>query len=37
VLAGLDGYLKAFGTVRNWHRIFRDIVDAVPDQERSMP
>ena len=22
---------KAFGTVRNWHRIFRDIVDAVPD------
>jgi len=34
-LAGLDGYLKAFGTVRNWHRIFRDIVDAVPDQERS--
>ena len=25
-LAGLDGYLKAFGTVRNWHRLFRDIV-----------
>jgi len=31
-LAGLDGYLKAFGTVRNWHRLFRDIVEAVPDE-----
>jgi predicted unusual protein kinase regulating ubiquinone biosynthesis (AarF/ABC1/UbiB family) len=27
-LAGLDGYLKAFGTVRNWHRLFRDIVEG---------
>lgn len=36
-LAGLDGYLKAFGAVRNWHRIFRDIVDAVPDDQRSTP
>ncbi len=27
-LVGLDGYLKAFGTVRNWHRLFRDVVDA---------
>ena len=27
-LVGLDGYLKAFGTVRNWHRLFRDV--AVP-------
>ena len=26
-LVGLDGYLKAFGTVRNWHRLFRAIVD----------
>ncbi len=25
-LMGLDAYLKAFGTVRNWHRMFRDIV-----------
>ncbi len=31
-LAGLDGYLRAFGTVRNWHRIFRAIVDAVPEE-----
>ncbi|MFN8544324.1 MAG: AarF/ABC1/UbiB kinase family protein [Candidatus Binatia bacterium] len=30
-LAGLDGYLKAAGTVYNWHRLFRRIVDAVPD------
>jgi predicted unusual protein kinase regulating ubiquinone biosynthesis (AarF/ABC1/UbiB family) len=29
-LMGLDGYLKACGTVRNWHRIFRDVVAAVP-------
>jgi predicted unusual protein kinase regulating ubiquinone biosynthesis (AarF/ABC1/UbiB family) len=36
-LAGLDGYLKAFGTVRNWHRLFRDIVAAVPGDGRSMP
>src|SRR5439155_4948 len=25
-LVGLDAYLKAFGTVRNWHRLFREIV-----------
>jgi predicted unusual protein kinase regulating ubiquinone biosynthesis (AarF/ABC1/UbiB family) len=36
-LVGLDGYLKAFGTVRNWHRLFRDIVAAVPDDGRSTP
>jgi len=36
-LAGLDGYLKAFGTVRNWHRIFRAIVDAVPDTPGETP
>jgi predicted unusual protein kinase regulating ubiquinone biosynthesis (AarF/ABC1/UbiB family) len=32
-LLGLDAYLKAFGTVRNWHRIFRDCLahaTAVP-------
>jgi predicted unusual protein kinase regulating ubiquinone biosynthesis (AarF/ABC1/UbiB family) len=29
-LLGVDAYLKALGTVRNWHRLFRDIVDAVP-------
>ena len=26
-LVGLDAYLKAFGTVRNWHRLFREIVE----------
>jgi predicted unusual protein kinase regulating ubiquinone biosynthesis (AarF/ABC1/UbiB family) len=30
-LVGLDGYLRSFGTIRNWHRLFREIVDAVPD------
>jgi predicted unusual protein kinase regulating ubiquinone biosynthesis (AarF/ABC1/UbiB family) len=29
-LLGMDGYLKALGTVRNWHRLFRAIVEAVP-------
>ena len=33
-LLGLDGCLRTFGTVRNWHRLFRDIVDAVPDGGR---
>jgi len=27
-LVGLDAYLKALGTVRNWHRIFREVADA---------
>jgi predicted unusual protein kinase regulating ubiquinone biosynthesis (AarF/ABC1/UbiB family) len=27
-LLGADAYLKALGTVRNWHRLFRGIVDA---------
>ena len=36
-LVGLDGYLKAFGTVHNWHRLFRDIVAALPDDGRSTP
>jgi predicted unusual protein kinase regulating ubiquinone biosynthesis (AarF/ABC1/UbiB family) len=30
-LLGADAYLKAFGTVRNWHRLFRGIVEAVRD------
>ena len=34
-LLGLDGCLRTFGTVRNWHRLFRDIVDAVSDGGRS--
>ena len=34
-LLGLDGCLRTFGTVRNWHRLFRDIVDAVPDGGRA--
>jgi predicted unusual protein kinase regulating ubiquinone biosynthesis (AarF/ABC1/UbiB family) len=29
-LLGTDAYLKAFGTVRNWHRIFQQIVDVIP-------
>jgi predicted unusual protein kinase regulating ubiquinone biosynthesis (AarF/ABC1/UbiB family) len=29
-LLGVDAYLKAFGTVRNWHRTFREIVAALP-------
>jgi predicted unusual protein kinase regulating ubiquinone biosynthesis (AarF/ABC1/UbiB family) len=36
-LAGLDGYLKAFGTVRNWHRLFRAIVEAVPHDGGNTP
>jgi predicted unusual protein kinase regulating ubiquinone biosynthesis (AarF/ABC1/UbiB family) len=29
-LLGADAYLKALGTVRNWHRIFRDLVETLP-------
>ena len=29
-LLGADAYLKALGTRRNWHRLFREIVEAVP-------
>jgi predicted unusual protein kinase regulating ubiquinone biosynthesis (AarF/ABC1/UbiB family) len=35
-LLGLDGCLRTFGTVCNWHRLFRDIVDAVPDGGRAL-
>ena len=27
-LVGLDAYLKALGTVRNWHRLFREVTAA---------
>jgi predicted unusual protein kinase regulating ubiquinone biosynthesis (AarF/ABC1/UbiB family) len=33
-LAGLDGHLKTLGTVRNWHRLFREVVDAIHTDER---
>jgi len=33
-LMGLDGYLKNLGAVLNWHRIFADVVSAIPDPER---
>ncbi len=33
-LMGLDGYLKGLGAVLNWHRLFRDVVSAIPDTER---
>jgi hypothetical protein len=29
-LLGVDAYLKALGARRNWHRLFKTIVDAVP-------
>ena len=34
-LMGLDGYLKNLGAVLNWHRLFRDVVSAIPDTERT--
>ena len=34
-LMGLDGYLKNLGVVLNWHRIFRDVVSAIADTERT--
>lgn len=30
-LIGVDAYLKALGTVRNWHRLFRDVVAAAAE------
>jgi predicted unusual protein kinase regulating ubiquinone biosynthesis (AarF/ABC1/UbiB family) len=30
-LVGMDAYLRALGTVRNWHRLFRSVVESVPD------
>ena len=32
-LVGLDGTLEALGTVRNWHRIFQEIVAGRPDDK----
>ena len=32
-LVGLDAYLKALGTVRNWHRLFRDVVAAAVSRD----
>jgi predicted unusual protein kinase regulating ubiquinone biosynthesis (AarF/ABC1/UbiB family) len=29
-LLGLDGYMKGFGVVRNWHREFLDVLAALP-------
>jgi predicted unusual protein kinase regulating ubiquinone biosynthesis (AarF/ABC1/UbiB family) len=29
-LVGVDAYLKALGTCRNWHRLFRSIVERIP-------
>jgi predicted unusual protein kinase regulating ubiquinone biosynthesis (AarF/ABC1/UbiB family) len=33
-LVGLDAYLKAFGTTRNWHRLFGAIVGAAEARPR---
>jgi hypothetical protein len=32
---GLDGTLRSLGAVLNWHRIFADVVSAIPDTERT--
>ncbi len=34
-LMGLDGTLRSLGVVLNWHRIFTDVVSAIPDTERT--
>jgi predicted unusual protein kinase regulating ubiquinone biosynthesis (AarF/ABC1/UbiB family) len=34
-MMGLDAYLKQLGAVLNWHRIFQDVVAAIPATERS--
>jgi len=34
-LMGLDGTLRSLGAVLNWHRIFADVVSAIPDTERT--
>ena len=31
-LLGLDAYLKQLGTVTNWHRLYREALDAVPER-----
>jgi predicted unusual protein kinase regulating ubiquinone biosynthesis (AarF/ABC1/UbiB family) len=32
-LLGLDGYLKQLGAVTNWHRVYRECLEAVPDPD----
>lgn len=32
-LLGLDAYLKQLGTVRNWHRLYRQSLEAVPEPD----
>jgi hypothetical protein len=34
-LMGLDGHLRNLAVSLNWHRIFRDVVSAIPDTERT--
>jgi predicted unusual protein kinase regulating ubiquinone biosynthesis (AarF/ABC1/UbiB family) len=36
-LIGLDAYVKQLGTVTNWHRLFLDCLDAVPDAQARPP
>ncbi len=36
-LLGLDAYLKQLGTVTNWHRRYRECLDAVPAAGRGAP
>lgn len=31
-LIGLDGYLRTFGTTRNWHRILCELLDGLPTE-----
>jgi len=31
-LLGLDAYLKQLGTVANWHRVYRECLESVPDR-----
>jgi len=31
-LLGLDAYLKQLGTVANWHRLYRECLESVPDR-----
>lgn len=35
-LLGLDAYLKQLGTVTNWHRLYREALEAVPDREQAL-
>lgn len=35
-LLGLDAYLKQLGTVTNWHRLYREALEAVPDRAEAL-